>query len=148
HDGALLEEELSFSVVGSHHEHAALLARREELHEIRQRHLVDGAAHRARLRGARASLSFHLLQARPRRRRIGGHELADAGADQDAVALTQLGALDLLTVHERPVRRTEILDYDLVVCGDDLRVSTRDHVLDENHIELARSTDDDLTIRW
>src|SRR5690606_29142064 len=49
-------------------------------------------------------------------------------------------------VDEGAVGRAEILDEDLVVGGRDLRVLARDHVLDEDHVEIARPPDDDLAV--
>src|SRR5690606_11369973 len=47
-------------------------------------------------------------------------------------------------VDERAVRRAEILDRNDAVFQRDSRVSARNHLLDEHHVELAGATDHDL----
>jgi hypothetical protein len=78
--------------------------------------------------------------------RVHRHDLEDARADEHAIALLQRGPADLLAVDEGPVRRAEVLDRDVGVAAEDARVPPRDHVLDEDHVEVARATDHDLLV--
>ena len=55
---------------------------------------------------------------------------------------------DLLAVDEASVRGAEVFEKDVAVFDGDLRVSARDHVFDEHHVELARAPDDDLSGVW
>jgi hypothetical protein len=50
--------------------------------------------------------------ARHARDAVGEDDLEDAGADEDAIALLEIRALDLLAVDEGAVRRAEVLDRD------------------------------------
>ena len=146
-DDALPQEDPADVVFGADDEHAALLRGGEELEKVGQRDLVDGAAHRARRRGA--ALRGDDLEVGSRGLGGGavlGDDLEDAGADEDAVALFQLRALDLLAVDERAVGRAEIFDDNCFIFVSDPRVLARDHVLDEDHVEIARATDDDLLV--
>jgi hypothetical protein len=135
----------------AHREHAGLSARREELQQIRQRDLVDRSRHRL-VRARDAAPLSGLLQALARclfahgLGAVDGDQLDDRGADQDAVALFEARLLDLLAVDERTVRRAEVLDHDLISAGLDLCVLARDHVLDEHHVEVAGTPDDDLAV--
>jgi hypothetical protein len=54
--------------------------------------------------------------------RVGRDDLEDARADEDAIALLQVRALDLLAVDEGAVRRAEVLDRDVLVGALDARV--------------------------
>jgi hypothetical protein len=79
-------------------------------------------------------------------RRVAGDDLQDARPDEYPVAFFEMGALDLLAVDERAVGGAQILDPDLVRLHRDPRVLSRNHVLDEHHVELARSADDNLPV--
>ncbi len=46
-----------------------------------------------------------------------------------------------------PLVEPEVLDPDLVALHRDARVLARDHVLDEDHVEIARAADEDLLVR-
>jgi hypothetical protein len=74
-------------------------------------------------------------------------ELHDRGTDQDLIARLEARDRDALAIHECAVRALEILQDDLPVERDDLRVPARHHVLVEDHVELAAATDHDLAVR-
>src|SRR5206468_853014 len=74
------------------------------------------------------------------------NDFEDVAADEDPVALLEPALDDPLPVHERAVRGAEILDVDLSLLELDPRVLPRHHLLDENHVEVARPPDDDRAV--
>ena len=145
-DHAFFEVDRADVGLGRNLQDARLLRSGEELKQVGERHLGDGARHGASRRWARARIGcIHLgLGVLDRGRPIGGHDLDDARADQDAVTLAELGPRDLLAVDEAPVRRTEVLQEDIAAFDGNLRVAPGHHVLDQDHVQLARAPDDDL----
>ena len=74
------------------------------------------------------------------------NELDDVRPHEDPITLFQARLRDLLPVDERTVRTAKVFDEDLTAVRRDTRVAARHHVLDQDHVELARSPDDDLRV--
>jgi hypothetical protein len=74
------------------------------------------------------------------------HQLDDRRADQDAVAVLEVDLTDLLAIDEGAVGRAEVLDGHPLLVGQDLRVLARDHVLDQDHVQVGGTSDDDLPV--
>src|SRR5262249_58016912 len=78
--------------------------------------------------------------------RLALDQLEDGGADEDAVPLLEARLADLLAVDEGAVGAAQVLDQHLPRADGDLRVLAADHVLDQDHVQLARAPDGDLTV--
>ncbi len=145
-DDALAQVDLAHVVVGADDERAALLRRAEELEQVGQGDLVDGAGHGARLRGA----------ARRSASRRGG---ASARWDRAATTLrmlvpmrTRSPSFSEARLIFSPLTKVPLVEprSSMTICRPvhrDARVLARDHVLDEDHVEVARAADDDLAWR-
>ena len=132
-------------------QYPGLLRGTKELHQIWKRNLFQAAAHARCLGGRRTAATQrdapirHQVGAAARRRFVGdGHQLENAGSNQDAVTLLQGGVLNLLPVDEGAVGRPHVLDRDDPALQADAGVTPRDHLFDENHIQVARAADDNF----
>ena len=70
----------------------------------------------------------------------------DVGSHQDAIALFEASLGDFFAIHERPVRTAEILNLNLAGERSYPCVTSRHHVLNEDHIKVTGSSNHDLRI--
>jgi hypothetical protein len=129
------------------HQSATLARRSEKLQQIRQGDLLERAGHaRVATGSARRAVVNRCHWLAERHRAVGGDYLENVAANEDAITLLKLSMGDAFAVDEGPVRRAQVVDVYRATDELDACVSPRHHFFHEHHVEVARATDDDLSL--